>query len=102
MRNVSQFLKTRVNSSRFTNNTQRVLHRLLTANGDWISRDELNRVARSASARVRDLRKVQFGNINVQCSSATALGRVGNHNTFYYRINPRNVTIRQANSVFGS
>lgn len=106
MKNVTQFLN-RVNVRNLTNNTQRVLHKLLSARGGWVSGQELARVVRTTSsrvndsttARVRDLRKTQFGNIPVECQSASELHRAGGNRVFYYRINARNVTVKQVASV---
>lgn len=100
MKNIQTYLKT-VNRRAFTNNTQRALFKLLSANGAWVSRGELNRSVRSASSRVRDLRKAQFGRFTVQCESATTLKRGGDISTFYYRINPRTVNRKQLDAVFG-
>lgn len=106
MKNMNQFLN-RVNTRNFTNNTQRVLHRLLVANGEWVSGNELSRVVRvstgsnvndSTTARVRDLRKSQFGNFDVECASAVELNRSGVRR-FFYRVNPKLVTARQVTSV---
>src|SRR3954463_5708613 len=106
MKNVTQFL-TRVNARDLTNNTQRVLHKLLSARGGWVSGQELSRVVKTSSsrvndsttARVRDLRKTQFGSLPVECSSAAELHRSGGNRVFFYRLNTRNVTVKQVASV---
>ena len=84
----------------FTNNTQRVLHTMLTTPGDgWVSLAR-TRVP-SAGARIRDLRKASFGRINVECKAASELGLRGDSRTFLYRVSPRGLTVTQLRSVFG-
>jgi len=90
-----------LNRRSFTNNTQRVLHTLLTAPGDgWVTLAKLR--VPSAGSRVRDLRKEEFGEIEVECASATALGVRGGNNTFLYRVARRGLTATQVRRVFGS
>lgn len=95
-------LKTTIQSvqktTKITNNTQRVGLRLLSANGEWLPRSSLR--TPSATSRVRDLRKDEFGGFKVECKSAEQLDRKTSHNTFYYRINPQNVTKQQINTLF--
>ena len=103
MKNIGQFLK-RVNASTLTNNTQRVLHRLLSARGSWVQATELHQAVpaktlEATTARVRDLRKDEFGSFAVECKSARDLKRAGGVRTYFYRINPRNVTVRQVVSA---
>ena len=81
-----------------TNNTQRVGLHLLTAHGEWISRSRLN--VPSGTARVRDLRKNEFGAFQVECKSSEDLKRRANKRTFYYRINPNKVTRKQIETLF--
>ncbi len=57
-------------------------------------------MAKSAAARVRDLRKTQFGKFRVECSSAASLKKRGERNTYFYRIRPNTVTKRQVETVF--
>lgn len=97
--NVKKVLKG-VNRRSFTNNTQKVAFKLLDANGSWVPRSTLERAAASASARVRDLRKPQFGRFKVECESASSLNKNGNRNTFFYRIRPNTVTKKQVETVF--
>ncbi|HMC00006.1 MAG TPA: hypothetical protein VKN14_03105 [Flavobacteriaceae bacterium] len=89
-----------VNRRNLTNNTQKVALKLLKANGSWVRRSDLERVATSASARVRDLRKPQFGRFQVECESAATLNRNGSQHTFFYRIRPSTVSKRQVETVF--
>lgn len=97
MRNLDKFLET-VNSSKLTNNTQRVLVKLLRANGEWVSRSALKAVP-SATSRVRDLRKQQYGAMFVGCASASDLNRRGRPGTFYYRVDPSKLTKGQLAAV---
>ena len=91
-----------LNSRKFTNNTQRVLFALLGAlkesDDGWISLDKLR--VNSAGARVRDLRKSQFGSFDVQCRSASRLDRRGTRHTFYYRLAQRNLSVSKLRKVF--
>jgi hypothetical protein len=68
-----------------TNNTQRAAMKLLTADGQWVSRGQLNRIP-SATARVRDLRKPEYGAFKVDCKSSDELGKKLSKRTYYYRI----------------
>ena len=97
--NIKNTLKD-VNRRRLTSNTQKVAFKLLNANGTWVRRSALERVARSAASRIRDLRKPQFGRFQVECESASTLGMRGDRNTFFYRIRPNTVSKRQVDTVF--
>lgn len=99
MNNTKQAI-TGVNRRQLSNNTQRVALRLLNANGEWVSRAELSRNVSSAAARVRDLRKGQFGGFSVDCASASSLNKRGDQNSFFYRIQPRSVTKTQIKTIF--
>ena len=94
-------LKTTIKSvqKKITNNTQRVGVRLLSANGEWMPRSSLTRIP-SATSRVRDLRKDEFGGFHVECKSSNDLARKTSKRTFYYRINPNKVTQRQIKTLF--
>ncbi len=82
-----------------TSNTARALHTLLTAEGDrWVSRSSMR--LPSCSARIRDLRQDSFGNFDVECRSASALGKNGSRTTFFYRLDLRNVTLAQVRAIF--
>ena len=96
MRNVLRVVR----RNNLTNNTQKVAYKLLSANGSWVPRTELERIASSAPARARDLRKSQFGNFRVDCSPANVLKRTGTKHTFFYRIKPGTVTKQQVETVF--
>jgi hypothetical protein len=106
MQNVRKFL-TKV-SQPFKSNTQRVLHRLLHANGGWVAGDDLAQVVQvsavdlmeATTARVRDLRKPQYGSFKVECASARDLHRIGGVKRFFYRINPAKITTKQVARVF--
>jgi len=89
-----------INRRTLTNNTQKVAFRLLGANGAWVSRKDLERTITSAAARVRDLRKVQFGGFAVECASASALNRKGDKGAFFYKITPSSVRKTQINTIF--
>jgi hypothetical protein len=89
-----------ISTRRLTSNTQKAAYRLLNANGRWLSRADLSRTVKSAAARIRDLRKDEFGAFEVECCSAVELDKQGDHRSFYYRINPNNVTRKQINTVF--
>ncbi len=89
-----------INTRRLTSNTQKAAHRLLSANGRWLSRADLSRTVKSAAARIRDLRKDEFGAFEVECRSAIELNKQGNYRSFYYRINPNSVTKSQIARVF--
>lgn len=103
MQNNVKTLVARIDRRRLTNNTQRALLALLTAKEEWVSRSSIR--VPSAAARVRDLRKVQFGGFKVECASANKLkrrnqkGTVGHRQTFY-RLNPNSVTLTKVAQVF--
>ena len=96
-------LKTKIQAvkkiSKITNNTQRVGACLLSADGEWIPRSYLRRIP-SATSRVRDLRKIEFGSFQVECKSSDDLKRNTSKRTFYYRINPNKVTKKQIETLF--
>ena len=87
-----------LNRRKFTNNTQRVLHTLITANGEWVVRGAFR--VPTSGARLRDLRKDRFGGFKVQCKSAASLGLSGGRNTFYYRLPVKNVTLTRLQTIF--
>jgi len=94
---------TGLNRRNFTNNTQRALHVLLMAslNGTgWVSRGSV-RVA-SAAARIRDLRKTEYGQFDVKCASSLDLGRTGGTRTTFYKINTKSISLAQLQTVFGT
>lgn len=91
---------TGLNRRNFTNNTQRALFTLLTASlagTGWVSRGSV-RVG-SAAARMRDLRKEEFGAFDVTCRSSSQLGRIGTRTTFY-KVNTQNISLAQLRTVF--
>jgi len=108
MKNVRDFL-TRVDQRNITSNTQRVLCRLLHANGGWVQGDDIcqtvlsvaTNLTEATTARVRDLRKPQFGGFPVECRSARQLHRAGGQKVFFYRILPERVTVKQVAKTLG-
>jgi len=99
MKTLKTTIQTVQKNSKITNNTQRVAVRLLSANGEWIPRSSLSRIP-SATSRVRDLRKDEFGGFHVECKSSDDLERKVSKRTFYYRINPSKVTRKQIDTLF--
>jgi hypothetical protein len=85
-----------VNRRKLVNNVQKVLISLVSAGNDgWVPRTSLR--VPSAAARIRDLRKSQFGGFEVECRNAIDLNKAGrsvktSRQTFY-RIVPRTVTV---------
>jgi hypothetical protein len=73
--------------------------RLLAAEGEWVSRSQLAKIP-SATARVRDLRKEQFGSFRVECKSSDDLEKRTSKRTFYYRIDANRVTKKQLEKLF--
>lgn len=98
MRNIQTTIQN-IKNSAITNNTQRVGLRLLTAQGDWIPRSRLTRIP-SATSRIRDLRKEQFGGFQVECKSSEELNKKTSNRTYYYRINPNKITKKQLSTLF--
>jgi hypothetical protein len=99
--NIANYI-TGLNRRNFTNNTQRALHVLLMAslNGTgWVSRGSV-RVG-SAAARIRDLRKAEFGSFTVICKSSAQLNKLGT-NTTYYKLNTQSISLAQLRTVFGT
>lgn len=98
--NIKTTLQT-INRRKLTSNTQKAAFRLLKANGAWVSRKDLERTISSASARVRDLRKSQFGGFKVEASSGSALNkRRATRGSWYYRIVPDTVSEQQISKIF--
>ena len=92
-----------VNRRHLTNNTQRVLLSLVNAvsNGGWVARTALR--VPSVGARIRDLRKAEFGGFKVECALASEINRDGvstvtDRQTFY-RIVPTTVTVSALQQV---
>ena len=84
------------------NNVQRVFLSLVNADGDgWVPRTALR--VKSASARIRDLRKDEFGGFRVECASANDLNKSGRSKVTtrqtFYRIVPRSVTVSRVGKV---
>jgi hypothetical protein len=87
-----------IENRKLTNNTQKVGLRLLNA-GDWVPRSYLRRIP-SATARVRDLRKDQFGGFQVQCKSSDELNKKTSKKTYYYKIDTNKITKKQLEKLF--
>ena len=87
-----------------TNNTQRVLLDLIKTRNKtgWVGRTTLQ--VPSASARVRDLRKSQFGAVMIECATASDLKRPAKNGSTacqtFYRVNPRSITETVVSRVF--
>jgi len=100
---VYNFVK-KISRNTLATNTQRALYDLVTAlnegDGGWIPLKKF-RVS-SAGARVRDLRKPQYGQFDIRCRSASRLDRSGTRHTFYYKLAQRNLTVGQLRKVFGN
>lgn len=90
--------KLRTAQRNIKSNTQRAALALLKAKGTWVPRSKI-KVA-SATSRIRDLRKKQYGSFKVECKSASELKRRTTGNMFYYRIEPDTVTEKQLDTVF--
>lgn len=101
-----------INRRKLKNNTQKVLLTLLTSKTEWVSRSSIR--IPSVGARLRDLRKPQFGGFEVECASASKLGKRTRMRTqtvnssaplervrpTYYRVNPSSVTVSRVAKVF--
>lgn len=91
----------RIDRRKLTNNTQRVLLALLTSQTEWVARTSIR--VPSVSARLRDLRKEEFGGFDVECATPNQLARRSRANTTrqtFYRLNPRSVTVSKVLAVF--
>lgn len=95
--NIKDKLET-VRAEKLKNFTQKAAHRLLNAQGRWLSRRDLARTISSAPSRVRDLRMEKFGGFRVECRHASELQKRGGE--YFYRINPHTVTHRQLERIF--
>lgn len=97
-KNIDRMIETVVSNRRsLTNNTQRVLVKLLTAENEdgWVSRTSMR--VPSATRRLRDLRLEEFGGFVVECKSVGTQGR--RHQTFY-RVRPESVTLSALRKIF--
>lgn len=94
----------RVNRRRLRNNTQKVLLALLGAGGEWVARTSLR--IPSAASRIRDLRTLEFGKLDIECASAAELGvtrrSVKTKNPTYYRLNvaSKALTVGKISKIF--
>lgn len=95
---VTQYIRS-LNRRNFTKNVQRVLFNLLTSETNMVSRGSLR--VPSATSRLRDLRKDQYGAFQITCLHSSELGRTGTPTTFY-RLNTNNITVNQLRAVFES
>lgn len=93
-------LLAKINRRKLKSNTQKALFALLTAKNEWVSRSSIR--IPSVGARLRDLRKPQFGGFQVECTSASKLGKRSQENRrpTYYRVNPSSVTFTKVSKVF--
>jgi hypothetical protein len=85
----------------FTNNVQRVLHTLLLASisgKEWVSTKSFR--TRSAAARLRDLRKTEYGEFGIDCRQASDINRNGTQYTFFYRIKHDGLTLTKLRRIF--
>lgn len=84
---------------RSLNNTQRVLLRLLNADGEWVSRTAIR--IPSVGSRIRDLRKAEFGAFGVRCATASELQRrATSGKATFYALDPRTVTSTRVRQAF--
>lgn len=93
-----------INRRMLRNNTQRTLLALLTAKKDWVPRSALR--IPSVGARLRDLRKTEFGGFKIECTGAAKAGIKTRKSTnvkrqTFYRISPDSVTPNKVARVFG-
>lgn len=93
-------LLAKINRRKLRNNTQKALFALLTAKNEWVSLSSIR--IPSVGARLRDLRKPQFGGFQVECTSASKLGKrtQNKRRPTYYRVNPSSVTLPKVAKVF--
>lgn len=93
-----------IKRSNCTNNTQRVFLDLLRARtkSGWVARTAIN--VPSVGARIRDLRKEEFGSFDVECATASELNRSTTTDDTarqtFYRVNPKSVTVDSVKTVF--
>jgi hypothetical protein len=95
---IKQYVRS-LNRRKFTKNVQRVLFALLINDTNTVSRGSLR--VPSATSRLRDLRKDQYGSFDITCLSSTDLNRTGTPTTFYH-LNTNNITLTQLRRVFES
>ena len=78
------------------NKTQKVLVQLLSAKGDgWVKNTVIGKPAPSA---LRHLRNEHYG-FDIQTSTASEVEKNGDRYTFYYRVNPKSVTLAKVKAV---
>lgn len=90
-----------INPRMLRNNTQRVLFAMLRSEQEWISRTSFR--VPSASSRLRDLRKEEFGSFDLKCARPRDLNRpvtARNRRSTFYKLNPRSVTRERILTVF--
>lgn len=99
--NTVQRMVDQINPRQLRNNTQRVLFALLTSSEEWVSRTSLR--IPSASARLRDLRKEEYGSFLVSCARPQELNRPvtkRNRTATFYRLSPRSVSAAKISKMF--
>ena len=99
MKTLKTTIKSIQKTAKITNNTQRVGLRLLSADGEWLPRYRLTRIP-SATSRLRDLRKDDFGGFDVECANSNELSKKTSKKTYYYRIIPNKVSSKQIQKLF--
>lgn len=91
-------LVSRVNRRQLTN-TQKALLALLTAKEEWVARTSIR--VPSVGARIRDLRKSEFGSFRVTCGTATtAKVTTRTPRQTFYRLDPNSVTLSRVTKAF--
>jgi len=93
----------KINPRKLQTNTQKVLYKLLSVGeNEWVSRSSIK--VPSASARLRDLRKPQYGSFVVECVTAKALNKrsktTSTTKQTFYRINSSSITLNKVASIF--
>lgn len=91
-----------VNRRALSTYNQKALYSLVKNMRDgngWVSSRNLK--SSTGEVRVRELRKEKFGAFEVECVSASELGKSAKPGTFFYRIVPRSVTLTKLRDIFG-
>lgn len=94
-----------INRRALRNNTQRALLALLTSKRGWVARSSMK--IPSVGARIRDLRKSEFGSFKIECANQTKAGVTSRvkpsdvKRQTFYRLSPESVTPGKIAKVFG-
>lgn len=78
-------------------NTQRAFVALVEQPGQWVARSSIR--VPNASARLRDLRKTEYGGFTVECATPAELNRRQTAGTTFYRLDPASITERRVMKV---